>query len=175
MFNQAPKTSGAHQNKFMGSGWPPQVCNNSINQQSLVNLNWIKLLDFCQSAPSTFGAFISEHSQLLSYSNPVEYLNLALFIMTTNKDNNPTYAETMQHPDAAGFLSDMEVEIQILVHMNVLKFCNKNIMWMFYLMFGLLKWKDILTIVWISYRLDIVLMVSNKLEVSIILKYSVQL
>ena len=82
-------------------------------------MNWNKLLSLCQSAPSTFGAFIAEHSQNLSYGNLVEYLNPALFIIVANKEDNPTYAKAMQGPDSAGFIAAMEAKIAILKEMNV--------------------------------------------------------
>ena len=80
MFDQALNLSGMHQYKFVGINLLSQVLKKAINQHTITDLNWNKLLDLCQSTPSTFGAFISKHSQLLSYGNVVEYLNPALFI-----------------------------------------------------------------------------------------------
>ena len=119
MLSQAPKPSGASQHRFMGTDKLHCVSSESINQQSLLYLNWSKLLIVCQSVLLTFRAFVSEYSKNLSYGNLVEYLNPALFITMASKEDSLTYAKAMWRPDAARFIAVMEAEIEILIQMEV--------------------------------------------------------
>ena len=107
MFQHTPSPSGCRQIRFAGNDRSQRVSNESLNQQFLANRNWDQLLNLCNSSYSSIGAFIAEHNQNCSYKHLIEYLNPALFITMANKEDNPTYAEAMQGPDAAGFIEAM--------------------------------------------------------------------
>ena len=91
----------------------------SINQQFLAELGWMKLINMCSVTTGTMGAFMAEHSQNLSYGNLVEYHNPALFATMANKEDHPTYAEALYGPDSCGFISAMETEILTLIELKV--------------------------------------------------------
>ena len=62
---------------------------------------------------------MAEHQQNLAFGNLVNYLNPALLATLANKDNNPTFAEAMSSPEAAGYIAAMEKEILTLIEKNV--------------------------------------------------------
>ena len=115
IFHNSPSPSGDPQYRFGANHNPSKVSAESINQQYLANQNWNQLLSLFRTTKSTLSSFAAEHCQNISYDGLVEYLNPALFITMANKDDNPTYSEALQGPDAAGFKAAMDTEIMTLI------------------------------------------------------------
>ena len=119
LFNQLPQPSGSRQVTFNSTDKPPRVSREKINQQTLATLKWNQLVDVCSKTTGTIGAFISEHRQNSTYDNLVDYLNPALLSTLANKEDNPTFTEVMSGPEAAGFITAMEIEVKTLLDLDV--------------------------------------------------------
>ena len=96
----------------------PRVHGEHLNQQYLASIGWDRLLNVCSQLSGTLGSFASEHRRN-TYKTLVEYLNPALLATMANKDDNPTFLEALSGPDAAGFITAMEAEIQTLLQLDV--------------------------------------------------------
>ena len=44
-----------------------------------------------------------------------------------NKEDNPTYAKEMRHPDANRFIAAIQAEIQILIQMHVFEIVQQTV------------------------------------------------
>ena len=113
------KPVGSKQVHYAPNVKMPRVPGERLNQQYLANLKWNRLLGLCGTLTGTIGSFASELQRSTSYDQLVEYLNPAAFITLANKEDNPTFQEAMTGPDAAGFISAMEVEITTLSQLRV--------------------------------------------------------
>jgi hypothetical protein len=116
---KSSRPDGSRQVKFNGVDLPPRVSSERINQQFLAQINWSTLIGLCGSMKGTLGAFISNHQRNAPYDRLVDYLNPAAFITMANKEDNPTFKEAMTSPDAAGFVTAMEIEVTTLKELNV--------------------------------------------------------
>ena len=61
----------------------------------------------------------------MSYDNLVNYLNPAHLINMANKEDNPTFMEAVNGPDAAGFIEAMKLELSTLVEMKTFDIVDK--------------------------------------------------
>ena len=118
-FNQTPVSSGPQQFSFTHSNRPHRVDRDTLSQQYFAGLPCDSLLNVMEASYYTLSSSIAKHNQYLSYGNLVEYLNPDLFVTMTNKEDNPTYRETMSGPNKAGFIAAMGKEVLTLMELNV--------------------------------------------------------
>ena len=72
-----------------------------------------------EASYSSLGSFITKHNQYLSYGSIIGYLNLALFITLTNKEDNHKYQAAMSGPNKTGFVAPIGKEIPTFMERNV--------------------------------------------------------
>ena len=61
----------------------------------------------------------------MSYDNLVNYLNPVLLITMANKEDNSTFMEAVNGPDAASFMEAMKLELSTLVEMKTFDIVDK--------------------------------------------------
>ena len=90
----------------------PKIRGEQLNQQRLAALDWDNLVGLCRDG--TYGALLTQHTKN-SPDGFVESLNPALFATKANADDNPTWNEAMNGPQAAGFWEACKIEIDALI------------------------------------------------------------
>jgi Reverse transcriptase (RNA-dependent DNA polymerase) len=80
-----------------------------------MSLDWNNMLSLFTEG--NFGAFLTE-MQKETVGGYLECLNPALFITKANKEDNPTWEDTMNGPNAVGFFKACENELDPLHQLN---------------------------------------------------------
>ena len=123
-FDQTSVPSGSQQFKYKRPDRPAQVDRDTLDQQYFAGLYWDSLLNVMEALYSTMGSCIAKHNQYLSNRNLVEYLNPALFMTMSNKEDNSTYKEAMCGPYKAGFIAAMGKEMMTLMELKIYDLVN---------------------------------------------------
>ena len=78
----------------------------------------------------------------MSHGNLVNYLNPALLVTMANKEDNPTFMEAVNGPDAVDFMEAMKLEFSTLVEMETFDIVDKA------------PWMKIISSVWAFKRIQ---------------------
>ena len=113
------KQKGSRQYNFQNDDRPERTSSEQHNQFRLGCLNWDSFFDAFSSSHSTLGAFFTEYRKNQSFNGLVEYLNPALFATIANREDNPSFFEAMNCPEAGGFIAAMEAEILTFIKHDV--------------------------------------------------------
>ena len=110
----------------------PKIPGERLERAYTAGLTWNRMvctLNHGISSLKSHGIELAKETTVLSNGTQlINYLNPFLFATIANQEDNPTFTEAMNGPDAAGFQKAMEIEIEQLTKIKALSVicCRKD-------------------------------------------------